>query len=227
MPPDIQEQLDKQRARASVPSPAGIGSAAPENVRRSARPAEPSDEVAASPPSAPAEDLSCKSTFCSAIVPADASYCSKCGFDQLRGGLTKKLGIDPFTEEDVQDYVFRGYVVRDLKVIGKHSVTVRSSQARDLKEIDAFIMNGDWTKTADGKEKSVSEFFLRQMNAISLTAMAIQKVDGQSIGATLVDRVKWLEERGSAFVDLLAQKVSLFNQALTEHLRKEDSLSGS
>lgn len=227
VPPDIQEQLDKQRARTPVPPPGGIGSAAPENNGRRASRTEPEPVPSTTPQEADKEDLTCKSTFCRATVASEAAYCSKCGFDQLRGGLTKKLGIDPFTEEDVQDYVFRGYVVRDIKVIGKHSVTLRSSQARDLKEIDSFIMNGEWTKTTDGKDKQVSEFFLRQMNAMSLTAMSIQKVDGQSIGATLVERVKWLEERGSAFVDLLAQKVSMFNQALTEHLRKEDTLSGS
>jgi hypothetical protein len=207
--------------------PAGIGAAAPENARRSRQADVVPESASPAPIAAPENDLTCKSTFCRAVVQADAAFCGKCGFDQLRGGLTKKLGIDAFTEDDVQDYVFRGYVVRDLKVLGKHVVTVRSSQARDLKEINAFIMDGDWSKTSDGKDKSVSEFLLRQMNAISLTAMAIQKMDGQSIGATLVDRVRWLEERGSAFVDLLAQKVSLFNQALTEHLRKEDTLSGS
>jgi len=226
MPPDVQEQLDRQRPRAAVPPPSGIGAAASENGRR--------QRVDASEPSTPAAaiaveavDLSCKSTLCRATVPAEASFCAKCGFDQLRGGLTKKLGIGEFTEEDVQDYIFRGYVVRDLKLMGKHMVTLRSSQARDLKEIDAFIMNGEWTKTSDGKDKQISEFFLRQMNAMSLTAMSIQKMDGKSIGESLADRVRWLEERGSALVDMLAQKVSLFNQALTDYLRQEDTLSGS
>jgi len=224
LPPDIQEQLDKQRPRQAPPG--GIGSAAPENNPR-ARAPQASATVEADADEPDAEELTCKSTFCKASVAATAAFCSKCGFDQLRGGLMKKLGIEPFTEEDVQDYIFRGYVVRDLKVLGKHTATMRSSQAKDLKEIDTFIMNGDWSKTKDGKEKQISDFFLRQMNAMSVTAMAIQKIDGQSIGESLTDRVRWLEERGSAFVDLLAQKATLFNQALTDHLRKEDTLSGS
>jgi len=225
LPPDIQEQLEKQRPRPQVPAPAGIGSSAPENARRSAK-AEPASSPAPVE-EAPAEDLSCKSTFCNAEVPRESGYCGKCGFDQLRGGIEKKLGIDAFGEDDVQDYIFRGYVVRDLKVLGKYLVTLRSSQAKDLQEIDAFIMNGDWSKSKDGKDKQVSEFFLRQMNSMALVAMAVQKMDGKSLGETLNDRIAWLMERGSGFVDILSAKVSLFNQALSDHLRKEDSLSGS
>lgn len=226
LPPDIQEQLAKQRPRSPLP---GIGSAAPENAlpKRLMKTDDDLAETAKPAVEEAVEETTCKSTFCSAHVAADAAFCSKCGFDQMRGGLIKKLGIAPFSEEDIQDYVFRGYVVRDLKVLGKHTVTLRSSQAKDLKEIDTYIMTGAWSKGIDGKERQISEFFLRQMNALCMTAMSIQKIDGQSIGETLEARMKWLEERGSAFVDLLAQKVSFFNQALTDHLNKEDSLSGS
>jgi hypothetical protein len=225
LPPDIQEQVAK-KSRTALP---GIGSAAPENSppRRLMKPEE---SVSAEPP-APAEekddDTKCKSTFCGAPISAEAHFCSKCGFDQMRGGLVKKLGIAPFTDEDVQDYIFRGYVVREIKVLGKHTVTLRSSQAKDLKEIDTYIMTGSWSRDENGKERQISEFFLRQMNALCATAMSIQKIDGSPIGTDLKERMKWLEERGSAFVDLLAQKVSLFNQALTDHLKKEDTLSGS
>jgi hypothetical protein len=226
LPPDIQEQMAKQRPRAVLP---GIGSAAPENAlpRHLLKPEENADAAKPSAEVEPEDDTTCKSTFCNAPVLPSAAYCSKCGFDQMRGGLIKKLGLAPFTEDDVQDYIFRGTVVRDLKILGKHTVTLRSSQAKDLREIDMYIMTGAWSRDADGKERQISEFFLRQMNALCMTAMSIQKVDGQSIGQALEDRMKWLEERGSAFVDLLAQKVSLFNQALTDHLNKEDTLSGS
>lgn len=225
LPPDIQEQMGKRKI--PTPAPGGIGSAAPENnpTRRSMM--EDGAEAPKAEPSVVEEDKVCKSAYCHAELAPEAYFCSKCGFDQLRGGIMKRLGIEPFTEEDIQDYIFRGYVVRDVKILGKHTITMRTSQAKDLKEIDAFIMNGTWTKTSEGKEKQVSEFFLRQMNALTVTAMSIQKVNGQSIGSTLDERMKWLEERGSAFVDLLAQKTSLFNQALTDHLKKEDTLSGS
>ena len=224
LPPDIQEQMAKQRPRPPLP---GIGSSAPENApSRRLMKSDEAAEPTASPPQPMDDDDVCKGVRCSAKVPREDAFCGKCGFDQLRGGLMKKLGLDPFTDEDVQDYIFRGYVVRDLKVVGKHTVTLRSSQAKDLKEIDAFIMTGGWQKGADGKERQISEFFLRQMNALCMTAMSIQKVDGQSIGQNLEERMSWLEERGSAFVDLLAQKTSLFNQALTDHLKKEVSLSG-
>jgi len=226
LPPDIQEQVAKQKPRSPIP---GIGSSAPENAptRRLMKNDVEDEPTPRAPVEEADEETTCKSNYCNSHVPMDAAFCSKCGFDQLRGGVMKKLGLDPFTDEDVQDYIFRGYVVRDLKVIGKHTVTMRSSQAKDLREIDTYIMTGSWSKGADGKERQISEFFLRQMNALCMTAMSIQKVDGQSIGQTLQDRMTWLEERGSAFVDILAQKTSLFNQALTDHLKKEDTFSGS
>jgi hypothetical protein len=88
-------------------------------------------------------------------------------------------------------------------------------------------MNGDWGKKDDGSERRVSDFYLRQMNALCVTASAVTKVDGESIGDSLEKRLAWMNERGSSFVDIVSQRVTLFNQALTEFLRSEDSILGS
>lgn len=172
------------------------------------------------------EERVCKNTLCKKSVEEAWVFCPSCGRDQISDSPQKKLGIT-IDDNDVHDYLFKGYIVRDLKILGKHTITVKSSQPSDAEEIDLYLMNGKWSKDASGDERKVSEFFLRQMNSLCMTAAAVHKVDGQSIGKDLPERLKWLKERGSAFVDMVAQRVVWFNQSLTEHLEKEDTFPES
>lgn len=220
LPPDIRERVEQQHPQLS---PQGrVGSAARENIRRDEEPA-----LEAKPEEAPEEELKrCSNPSCREELDSSWYFCAKCGEDLVRGGAAKRLNLE-FDETDVQDYLFKGYVVRDLKVLKKHTITVRSSQPKDLKEIDDFIMNGDWMKTKDGKERRISDFYMRQMNSLAITAASLMKMDGQPIGDTLKERMDWLTDRGSALVDLLSQRVVWFNQALTDFMKKEDSVLGS
>ena len=237
LPPDIREEVKKQQPKAGHQvSPGGIGGRARGNAATAhqrevalGRHEEDLEEPAVQEEASDVhteESKKCASATCTAELEPQWEYCPRCGADQIRGGAAKKLGIE-FSEEDIQDYLFKGYVIRDIKILGKHTATMRSSQAKDLGEIDEVIMNGKWMKTKEGKDKQISDFYLRQMNAMALTAIAVRKVGGQSIGETLEERMDWLQERGSAFVDILAQKVTLFNRALTEYLKEEDSVLGS
>jgi hypothetical protein len=238
LPPDIQEEMARG---GKAPPPRqdgsrGVGGSAKENTA-SARhrevamnpdavleSAEDAEETAG-PDDAP-ELKACPNPACQASLERVWNYCPTCGEDLLRQGLQKKLGIR-FTEEDMSDYLFKGYVVRDVKVLGKHKVTLKTSQPKDLDEIDSYIMSGDWAKEDDGSDRKVSDFYLRQMNALCVTAACVIKLDGQSIGKTLDARMEYLRERGSALIDILSQRAAWFNQALTEYLKKEDTISGS
>lgn len=225
LPPDVREQMTPKRR-------GGIGAAAAENAA-SARardvamgdvPEEPKEKPQEKKEDAP--DLKvCPRRSCKQELDSDWSFCARCGTDLLRGGPGKRLGVE-FTEEDVQDYLFKGYVVREIKVLGKHVVTLKSSQPKDLEEIDNYLMNGDWTKDAEGNQRAISDFYLQQVNSLAVTAAAVQKIDGKPIGNTVVERLEWLKERGSAFVDLLSQRAVWFNQALTEYLKNEDNILG-
>jgi len=226
VPPDIREQMPQ-------PSRGGIGGGAVENesssmARESAMSATsttPEPEKKAAPKEKVTEELKACPTCRKEL--ADAwSFCAACGTDLVRGGAAKRLGIE-FGEEDLNAYLFKGFVIRDIPILGKHQITTKSSQPTDLDAIDRYIMNGDWGKTADGAERKVSDFYLRQMNALCVTASAIIKVDGESIGDSLEQRIAWMSERGSAFVDIVSQRVTLFNQALTQFLKDEDTFLGS
>ena len=176
--------------------------------------------------SADEETPVCTNSGCRIDVLPEWNFCPKCNADLLRGGPAKKLGVE-YTEDDLSDYLFKGYIVKQIKVLGKHTATLKSQQPKELEAIDNYIMNGDWGKSEDGTDRKVSEFYMRQMNAMCMTASALVKVDGESIGATLPDRMKWLQERGTNFVDILSSRVVLFNKSLAEYLKKEDTILGS
>jgi len=232
LPPDIKNQLE---ASARARRTGGIGAAVPENAAAARarevamNPDGAMDEVVAAPKPVVEEKkelTTCPNGRCAKPLQSEWSFCAHCGTDLLRAGAAAKLGIE-FTEQDVHDYLFRGYVVRDLKILGNHKITVKSSQPLDADAIDRYLMNGDWAKNNDGTERKISEFYLRQINSLCVTATAVIKFDGASIGDTLEDRIKWLNERGSAVVDMMNSRVVLFNRALTEFLEKADTISGS
>lgn len=234
LPRDVRDQLDKQNQRVKAGASGGVGGAAPENAatahqRRVAMgEPEPEADQVAEEESVEEEVIEkvCSNTRCQIALDDKWKFCAACGKDLVREGPAKRLGII-FTEEDIQDYLFKGYIVRDLKILGKHKVTARSSQTKDLNEIDDYIMNGEWLKDEKGNERQVSDFLMHQVNLLCATAMSVQKFDGESVGKNLIERIKWFEERGSGFTDLAAMKVQLFNQALTGYLKKEDNILGS
>lgn len=220
LPPDIREKLSRQTS-------GGVGSSAKENRPRSVVREE---EASSSEPEGSEETEKvrnkCPNTVCGAPVEVSWSYCPRCRTDLLRDGAAERLGLK-FNEEDLSDYLFKGYISREIKLLGRHNATIKSGQPKDLNAIDNYIMNGSWSKDENGDDRKVSDFFIRQMNAICQTASCVIKIDGEAIGDSFEKRVEWLMERGSAFVDILCEKVSLYNQALGDFLKKEDSILGS
>lgn len=229
IPPDIQEQV--ARGRSGV---GGVGAGAHENAQTArqrelamgvAPPAEEEATEAVADDQAP-ELKVCPNPACGVELNDEWDFCASCGRDLVREGPAKRLGLE-FNEEDVQDYIFKGYIVRDLKVLGSHTATTKTSQPSDLDEIDAYIMTGEWSKNEDGSDRKISDFYMRQINSLAFTAAAVLKFDDKSTGATLGDRMKWLMARGSHMADLLSTRVIWFNQAVTAYLEGKDAFPGS
>lgn len=231
LPPDVRQNVERQRVQRG----GGIGSGVHENAD-SARQREIAmnpdaalerEEAATAADEKVVEELKvCPNGRCTKDLRDEWNYCAHCGADLMRSGALKRLGVT-FGDDEMGDYIFKGYVVKELKILGKHSITVKSSQASDTSEIDDYLLNGSWRKNKIGETKNVSQFYLQQMQTACVTAMSVMKFDGQSIGNTLEERVKYLMERGSAFVDLISSRVVLFNQALLQHLKDADAFSGS
>lgn len=230
LPPDVRQQLEKQRSGA----PGGVGSGAKENLlsasARAAAMGVPVPEAEEAKPAAkesPAEDLlkTCPNDKCRTDLDDKWGFCAKCGTDLLRSGAAKRLGIS-FEDRDVEDYLFKGYITREIKVYNRFSLLIRSSQTSDTAEIDTYLMGRlkEHEKAGGGE---MSQFLYSNLLNLAYASMAVAKLNGESTGETLAQRMAWFESKGSAFVDLVWQKVTLFNRAWTEYLRKQDSISGS
>lgn len=202
LPPDLQKKVASDGAR-------GIGGAAIENQPTAAQRASALNDEPEQPVEEKEDELS-EAEKRSLKVLEDAK---------------KTLGIT-LNERDLEDYLFRGFVTREVPVLGR-KVLVKSSQPKDHAEIDTLMMNGDWAKGKDEKERRVSDFYMTNYNAICLAASCLVKFNNESIGETLEERVAWLEEKGSALVDMLVRKVNLFNNAVAAFLEKKDTYQGS
>lgn len=232
LPPDLQ---NPQRPVARPRQPGGgIGSAAPENrIAAEARsqamgvPSETEREAAETVANKAQESdvlVVCPNPTCAMKLEPAWTFCPRCGDDILgKNDPARRLGI-ALTEEDVESYVFRGFVIRDLPLFGKYKVTARTSIAKDMKAIDKYLMT-----YVEKEEKKVSGAVLQNLNQLCIAATAVQSLNGEPVGGkdqSLESKVAWLLERGSAFVDMVSDRVILFNRAVTLHLRKESTLKG-
>jgi hypothetical protein len=237
LPPDVRQQLEaqaaKRRAAAGQAAPAGIGGSARENTEAArahavamaggVAPAEKEDELGVEKKKEP-ELKNCP--HCHVELDDEWNFCAKCGEDLQRQDYAKKLGIE-LSDKDVQDYIFKGFVTKEMKILGDHTLVVKSSQPSDADTIDEWMMNGKWRKNKDGSAKSISDFYFRQMQSLSVSAMSTLKMDGELTGDDFDVRFQWLNSRGSALVDMITEKVVFFNRALTSYLKDRNNILGS
>ena len=240
IPPDMRS---KKKPAPHPPSkssaPSGIGGRAKENEANSQARAqafgtieEESDSPELEKAAPVLEEPPPPCSRCKKEVQKKWHFCSGCGqeLDSADPSEVLKVSLD---EDDIENYLFRGYILKDVPILRNHSVTLKSSQKEDLDHIDDFLMNGNWRKKKDasGKPndeiKEVSQFLLTQMQSFAVMASSVVKIDGQSIGKDLLERVEYLNDKGSAFIDLLAKKTVLYNKAITKLLEDEDAVLGS
>jgi hypothetical protein len=223
LPPDLRKQ-----AEARTTAHRGVGGAARENAAQSAARAQAFGEAyAGEPAKEKAEDEQKQEAKleqcpgCRAALSDEWNFCAKCGRDLVSDrDPVKWLGIKPFVSDDVEEWLFKGYIVRDLPIVGDHKIRVKSSQPKDLKDVDAYFLNGEY------KDKPLSQDLYRQLHTMATVAASISSLDDKSIGDKLGDRMAWLEERGSAFVDMVTYRVALFNRAWTRYVEAKNRLMG-
>jgi hypothetical protein len=224
LPPDLRKQAEARPALHR-----GIGGAARENAAQAAARAQafgqPSptaaDEDKVEPDDEPKAKLE-QCPGCRAALDDEWNFCAKCGRDLVGDrDPVKWLSIKPFVTEDVEEWLFKGYIVRDLPIVGEHKIRVKSSQPRDLKEVDAYFLNGEY------KDKPLSQDLYKQLHTMATVAASVSSLDDKSIGDKLGERMAWLEERGSAFVDMVTYRVAVFNRAWTRYVEAKNRLMGS
>jgi hypothetical protein len=224
LPPDLRKQAEARPAAHR-----GVGGAARENAAQSAARAQGFGEAyAGEPAKEKAEDEQKQEAKleqcpgCRIALSDEWNFCAKCGRDLVGDrDPVKWLGIKPFVTEDVEEWLFKGYIVRDLPIVGEHKIRVKSSQPKDLKEVDAYFLNGEY------KDKPLSQDLYKQLHTMATVAASVSSLDDKSIGDKLGERMAWLEERGSAFVDMVTYRVAVFNRAWTRYVEAKNRLMGS
>lgn len=222
LPPDLRRQLSDKEPRVHR----GIGGGAKENAAEAAARAramgtpapEPiSDEPAGDKREAVPAPGTGPCAGCRTPLDTEWNFCAKCGRDLVADrDPVSWLGIKPFTDEEVQEWLFRGFLVRDIPVLGSHKIRVKTSQPSDSKEVDKYFLTGEY------KDAPISQDLFRQLHMMASVAVSLYSFDGQSIGDKLADRMTWLEGRGSPFVDMLTHRVALFNRAWTTFVQDKD-----
>ncbi len=225
LPPDLRKQVESRAPSAHR----GIGGAARENAEQAEARARAMGDPAPAPAAAGAATEEAKDEpkldvcpGCRAKLDSEWNFCGKCGRDLLsdRDPVTW-LGITPFSDDDVEHYLFKGHIVRDLPILGRHKLRVKSSQPKDLKDVDQFFVQGEY------KDKALSQELYRQLHTMASVATSIFSLDGVAIGGeTLKEKMAWLEERGSALVDMITYRVAVFNRAFTKYLEDKNRVLG-
>lgn len=210
---DLPEDLRAKVGRAIAPThgPTGrafIGSATKEYQGKGEELAEgkaPEGTASASPPK---ELHVCPR--CKVGTVEDQNFCPVCGLDNKRQRAADALGIK-ITDEDVQDYLFKGHIVKSIPLLDKHTLTFKTSQSREVDEADKLT-----EKHFDGRRPTDIEWLSYRSKV--LVAFGWVKMNGASIGNTAAERLEYIDNHGSQLLELVAKKYKLFTDAIAEVL---------
>ena len=224
IPSDLRQAAEAQSRAGSR----GIGGAAQENASASASrdramgmspeqaKAEEEEEQAkaeAPPPPCPR---------CKVQPEKEHNFCSKCGQDLVPAeNLLERLGIQPLTDDDMNDYLFKGYIEKEIPVLGRKA-TIRTTIPKDSRDIDAWFM-----VTGPYKDKQLSGTLYQQLYNMATMAVATSAFDGIRMGDTLDKRMAWWDDKGAMLADLMFARVRWLNIVFSEFAKKKDTLPGS
>lgn len=147
---------------------------------------------------------------CKVSTIEDHYFCSNCGYDNKKRPAAEALGIK-VTDEDVQDYLFKGHIVKSVPLVGNHVLTFKTSQSREVDEADELT-----EKHFEGRRPSDIEWLNYRSKV--LIAFGWMKLDGASIGGSPKERLEYIDGHGSQLLELVGKKYKLFTDAIAEVL---------
>lgn len=170
---------------------------------------------AASPPTSEQEPAKVESALkpcprCKVSTIEDHNFCFNCGFDNKKRGAADTLGIK-ITDDDVQDYLFKGHIVKGVPFLEKHVLTFKTSQSKEVDEADELTEK----HFADRRPSDLE--WLNYRSKV-LIAFGWMKLDGTSIGNSPKERLDYIQSHGSQLLELVGKKYKLFTDAVAEVL---------
>lgn len=147
---------------------------------------------------------------CKVSTVEDHNFCSNCGFDNKKRRPADTLGIE-ITDEDVQNYLFKGHIVKSVPLLGQHVLTFKTSQSQEVDEADELT-----EKHFEGRRPSDIEWLNYRSKV--LIAFGWVKLDGAGIGNSAKERLEYIQGHGSQMLETVGRKYKLFQDAISEVL---------
>ena len=211
LPPDLRGRIGTKPI-APLTGPSGrpfIGSATTEYQGKAPESDRLADAVSA--PSQPKADKTLKTCpRCKVSTIEDNNFCFNCGFDNKKQKACDALGIK-ITDEDVQDYLFKGHIVKSVPLVGDHVLTFKTSQSREVDEADELTEK-------HFKDRRPSDIEWLNYRSKILIAFGWMKLDGASIGGSAKERLEYIQGHGSQLLEMVGRKYKLFTDAIAEVL---------
>jgi hypothetical protein len=216
VPPDLRPKIARA-APAPLVGPGGrrfIGSGTPEYPGANREPpASAAPEQKAEEPKETKEPDGTPCTRCKTPLLADTNFCQNCGLDLKRKRAGATLGIK-ITDEDIQNYLFKGFLAKEVELFEGHTVTFKSIQSKEIDDADVLTEQ-------HFKDRRPTEIEWSNYRSKVLIAFGWAKLDGHSIGEKPSLRLEHINAQGSHMVELVGKKFTLFNTAISEVLNGE------
>ena len=124
------------------------------------------------------------------------------------------------TDEDIQNYIFRGRVLKDkiVAIKGKVEVTFQTMTPKELDAVDQYVAElrgSDEKHTMDG---------IANLRTVRQLAYAWVKINGKALPPTVDARAKAIAEMGSHLVNRVVSAYQAFDLLVELTLREEEFL---
>lgn len=173
----------------------------------------PMPEVKKPPPKEDAELCSA----CSEEIKKEHLYCSTCGLELGRRDIVKALGIE-LTEEDLSEYLFKGYLVKQVPLVHGKMATFKTLLPSESNAAETTVM--EYFKDQEATNAQWSNVYAQ----IYLSYGWI-KFDNTPLGDTAKKRREFIDNSiGVHLLDIASKKWNLFNRALAVLLEDPDAL---
>lgn len=152
---------------------------------------------------------------CGGGVGENQLFCGHCGVELGRKDIAKAIGIK-ITEDDVSEYFFKGYLVKEIEIAHGKKGIFKTLIPKEMDELETKMMERF-------KDKDVSQNQWSNLSAITGLSYGWIKFDSVKLGETADERFEYLMEKvGPHVIDIASKKWTILNRAVQAMLEDPD-----
>lgn len=156
-----------------------------------------------------------KCPACGAEIGEEFLFCGMCGVELGRKNISKSIGIE-LTEDDVSEYFFKGYIVKEIEIAHGKKGLFKTLLPKEMDELESKMMDRF-------RDKDVSQSQWSNISAITGLSYGWVKFDGVKLGETANERFDYLMEKmGPHVIDIASKKWTILNRSVQAMLEDPD-----